>query len=220
MRILLVEDDAMVGESICKALRMAHFTVDWTRDGIMAEAALDTKSHSLVLLDLGLPRKGGLAILKSMRERRNAIPVMILTARDAVEDRIQGLDSGADDYLIKPFDLDELIARIRALMRRNSGRAVSEIIYGAISLDTARHEVKLCGAAVDLSAREFAILHALMENPGTVVSRERLEEKLYGWEDDIGSNTIEVYIHHLRRKLGAGVIRNIRGVGYRIGKSE
>ncbi len=219
MRILLVEDDPMVGESICKALRMAHFTVDWTQDGVSAEVALTHKNHSLLLLDLGLPRKGGLAILESLRNRSDPIPVIILTARDAVSDKIRGLDCGADDYLVKPFDLDELIARMRALLRRKSGRANAEMIHGDIVLDPARHVVTLKGIPVDLPSREFAILHALMERPGTIISRSGLEERIYGWSEEVESNTIEVYIHHLRKKFGPNIIRNVRGVGYKLGGS-
>lgn len=218
MRILLVEDDAMVGDSLCKALKIVNFTVDWTRDGGSAELALECGNYSLVLLDLGLPKKSGLAVLKLLRKRADSVPVLIITARDAVEDRILGLNSGADDYLVKPFDLDELVARMHALLRRNSGRADAAIVYGEITLDTIKHETWLKAVPLDLPAREFAILHALMENPGVVISRDQLEEKLYGWGDEIGSNTIAVYIHHLRQKFGADMIRNVRGVGYKMGK--
>ena len=217
MRILLVEDDPMVGQSICTALRIAQFTLDWVKDGIAAEHAIASGNYSLLLLDLGLPRKSGWDILKSLRQRGNSIPVLILTARDAVEDRILGLNLGADDYLVKPFDLDELIARMRALLRRNSGQESAEIVYGALSIDTVRHEVRLKGELVNLSAKEFAIFHALMEKPGAVLSRDKLEEKIYGWGDEIASNTVQVYIHYLRKKFGADVILNVRGVGYRVG---
>ena len=220
MRILLVEDDPMIGESICKALRMAQFTIDWTRDGISAELALEHRNHSLLLLDLGLPRKSGLDILKWLRAHSDPIPVMILTARDAVEDRVQGLNCGADDYLVKPFDLDELIARIYALLRRNSGRAETEIAYGNISLDIIRHEAKFKGAPITLTTKEFEILHALLEHPGVIVSREKLEERLYGWGEEIESNIIDVYIHHLRKKIGSELIHNVRGVGYKLGKVQ
>ena len=216
MRILLVEDDPMVGESICKALKLAHFAVDWVKDGVSAEVALAHRIHSLLLIDLGLPRKSGLDILKSIRGHSDPIPAIILTARDSVEDKVQGLNFGADDYLVKPFDLDELIARMRALLRRHSGRANAEIVHGDIALDPIRHEVRLKGVLVEMPAREFAILHALMEKPGVIVSRDKLEERLYGWDDEIESNTIEVYIHHLRKKLGPETIRNVRGVGYKM----
>ncbi|MGB8517164.1 MAG: response regulator [Gallionella sp.] len=217
MRILLVEDDLMIGKGICTVLKMAHFTVNWVSDGIAAEHALDCENYSLLLLDLGLPRKHGLEILKSLRQRGNKIPVLILTARDAVEDRIHGLNCGADDYLVKPFDLDELIARMRALLRRNLGQESTELVYGEIVIDTLKHEAKLGGVPINLSAKEFAILSALMEKPGAVLSRDKLEEKLYGWNDEIASNTIQVHIHNLRKKFGVDIIQNVRGVGYRIG---
>ncbi len=217
MRILLVEDDQMVGQSICTALKITHFTLDWVKEGIAAEHALACENYSLLLLDLGLPRKNGWEILKSLRQRGDSIPVLILTARDAVEDRILGLNCGADDYLVKPFDLDELIARMRSLLRRNTGQESVEIIYGVLSIDTVRHEAKLKGELINLSAKEFAMLYALMENPGAVLSRDKLEEKIYGWGDEIASNTVQVYIHYLRKKFGADVILNVRGVGYRVG---
>lgn len=217
MRILLVEDDVMIGKGICAVLKMAHFTVNWVQDGIEAEHALELENYSLLLLDLGLPRKNGLEILKSLRGRGNTIPVLILTARDAVGERIQGLNSGADDYLVKPFDLDELIARMRALLRRNFGQESNVITYGEITIDTIKHDVRLSGDLINLSAKEFTIFCALMENPGAVLSRDKLEEKLYGWDDEISSNTIQVYIHNLRKKIGGDIIQNVRGVGYRIG---
>jgi two-component system response regulator QseB len=217
MRILLVEDDVMIGKGICAVLKMAHFTVDWVQDGIEAEHALELETYSLLLLDLGLPRKNGLEILKSLRGRGNTIPVLILTARDAVGERIQGLNSGADDYLVKPFDLDELIARMRALLRRNFGQESNVLTYGEITIDTIKHDVRLSGVLINLSAKEFIIFYALMENPGAVLSRDKLEEKLYGWDDEISSNTIQVYIHNLRKKIGGDIIQNVRGVGYRIG---
>ncbi len=217
MRILLVEDDVMIGKGICAVLKMAHFTVNWVQDGIEAEHALELETYSLLLLDLGLPRKNGLEILKSLRGRGNTIPVLILTARDAVGERIQGLNSGADDYLVKPFDLDELIARMRALLRRNFGQESNVITYGEITIDTIKHDVRLSGDLINLSAKEFTIFYALMENPGAVLSRDKLEEKLYGWDDEISSNTIQVYIHNLRKKIGGDIIQNVRGVGYRIG---
>lgn len=217
MRILLVEDDQMVGQSICTALKIGHFTLDWVKEGIAAEHALACENYSLLLLDLGLPRKNGLEILKSLRQRGDSIPILILTARDAVEDRILGLNCGADDYLVKPFDLDELIARMRALLRRNAGQESAEIIYGVLSIDTVRHEARLKGELINLSAKEFAMLYALMEKPGAVLSRDKLEEKIYGWGDEIASNTVQVYIHYLRKKFGADVILNVRGVGYRVG---
>ena len=220
MRILLIEDDPMIGDSICKALKLAHFTVDWMQDGLSAEFALQCNNHALLLLDIGLPGKNGLEILKSLRKNSNSIPVLILTARDAVEDRILGLDNGADDYLVKPFDLDELLARMRALLRRNSRNIESEIAHGELVLDAFKHEVRIRGIPVYLPVKEFAILHALMERPGAVLSRDKLEERIYGWEDDVGSNTIEVYIYNLRKKFGGGIIRNVRGVGYKLGNPD
>lgn len=216
MRILLVEDDRMIGAAVEKALRAQHFAVDWAEDGVAAEHALVTGAYDLVLLDLGLPRKPGLDVLRDLRRRGNAVPVLVLTARDAVSDRIAGLDSGADDYLVKPFDLDELAARIRALLRRQTQSASPELACGALVLDPASHAVTLRGEPVDLSAREFAILEVLMRNAGAVVSRERLEEAVYGWGEEVGSNAVEVHLHHLRRKLGTDTIRNVRGVGYRV----
>lgn len=222
MRVLLVEDDAMIGSSVRAGLRQEAFAVDWVRDGASAETALATAEHSgaydLMLLDLGLPRKDGLAVLRGLRARGTDLPVLIMTARDAVADRVAGLDAGADDYLVKPFDLDELAARMRALHRRRSGRArtVFEHRRGddVLTLDPARREVRHNDAAVALSSREFAVLQALIERPGAVLSKAQLEEKLYGWDEEPGSNTIEVYVHGLRRKLGADWIRNVRGVGY------
>ena len=216
MRLLLVEDDPMIGESVRQGLRQDGFAVDWVRDGKAAELAVLNEVYDLLLLDLGLPRKEGLDVLKELRAKGNAIPVMILTARDAVADRVKGLDAGADDYLVKPFDLDELAARIRALLRRRSGRADPVIQLGAVKLNPATHEVTLNGEAVVLSAREFALLAAFLDRPGAVLSREQLEEKLYGWDQEVGSNTVEVYIHSLRKKLGQEFIRNVRGVGYMV----
>ncbi|MFO1431577.1 MAG: response regulator [Candidatus Competibacteraceae bacterium] len=219
MRVLVVEDDPMIGEIVCKGLRSEGFTVDWVRDGRHAELALESEVYSLVLLDLGLPRKDGLELLQDWRHRGHTLPVLIITARDAVPDRVKGLDSGADDYLVKPFDLAELLARMRALLRRRSGRAAGPIELGALSLDPATHEVHYRGQPVNLSAREFVLLHALLEEPGKVLSREQLEDRLYGWGKEVESNAVEVHIHNLRRKLDAGIIRNVRGVGYRIGEN-
>lgn len=216
MRLLLVEDDPMIGESVRKGLRQEGFTVDWVQDGRAGELALEDKVHDLALLDLGLPGKEGLDVLKSARRKGNRIPVLILTARDAVPDRVAGLNAGADDYLIKPFDLEELSARIRALLRRQAGRAEETIRHGALTLAPASHEARLGGQPLALSAREFALLEALLERPGVVLSVAQLEEKIYGWDDEVGSNTIEVYIHSLRKKLGPGFIKNVRGVGYMI----
>jgi two-component system response regulator QseB len=216
MRVLLVEDDAMVGESVRQGLRQDGFAVDWVRDGRAAELALANEVYDLVLLDLGLPRKEGLAVLASERKRGNRIPVLILTARDAVTDRVRGLDAGADDYLVKPFDLDELGARIRAVLRRQSGRAEPELRVGPLTLNASTREVTFKGGAVALSSREFELLAALVDRPGAVLSREQLEEKLYGWGQEVGSNAVEVHIHALRRKLAPDFIKNVRGVGYMV----
>jgi len=227
MRVLLVEDDAMIGESVKVALRQEGFTVDWVRDG---DAGLDAASdqhgpradggYDLVLLDLGLPRRSGLDVLKTLRARNVRTPVLILTARDAVADRVAGLNAGADDYLVKPFDLQELAARMHALARRAEGRAEPLLRYGDIVLNPATREATQAGTAVRLSAREFALLSALMARPGQVWSVAQLQERLYGWDDEVGSNTVEVYIHALRRKFGAALIRNIRGVGYMVPKQD
>jgi len=218
MRILLVEDDPMIGDSLRKGLRGDGFTVDWVQDGGSAERALDATDYALVLLDLGLPNKEGLAVLRGWRQRGLTVPVLIITARDAVPDRVLGLDSGADDYLVKPFDLAELRARMRALLRRQAGRARDLIEIGALRLDPAAHAVDYQGRPVPLSAREFALLHALAAAPGVVLSREQLEDRLYGWGEEVDSNAVEVHIHNLRRKLSPGAIRTVRGVGYRIGE--
>jgi two-component system response regulator QseB len=218
MRLLLVEDDQMIGESVRTGLQQDGFAVDWVQDGRAAELALETGTYDTLLLDLGLPRKAGLDVLASLRQRGNAIPVLILTARDAVADRVKGLDAGADDYLVKPFDLEELAARVRALLRRKSGRADPVIQVGTLIINPATHEVSQAGKTVSLSAREFALIHALAGRPGVVYSRAQLEEKLYGWGHEVESNTVEVYIHSLRRKLGADFIHNVRGVGYMIPK--
>jgi two-component system response regulator QseB len=219
VRLLLVEDDAMIGESLRKGLRQDGFTVDWVQDGRSAENAVDCGTYDLMLLDLGLPKKSGLEVLRSLRQRSNPIPVLILTARDAVSDRVTGLDAGADDYLIKPFDLEELEARIRALLRRQSGRTDLIIRLGELTLNPATHEVHLKGEPVLLSAREFSLLMAFLDRPGVVFSRAQLEEKLYGWNEEVESNTVEVYIHALRKKLGTGIIKNVRGVGYMVPKT-
>ncbi len=218
MRLLVVEDDTLLGDGIRAGLEHEGYAVDWVEAAESAELALKTGQYDLMILDLGLPGMPGLTLLKRLRERENDLPVLILTARDAVQDRIEGLDSGADDYLSKPFDLEELAARIRALLRRRSGRANPVIRHHEITLDPAAHEVTRNGEVVDISPREFAILQMLLENRGKVMSRSRLEEGLYSWNAEVESNTVEVHIHHLRRKLGASLIRTIRGVGYIIDK--
>ncbi len=216
MRVLLAEDDAMIGTAIKDRLRGQGLAVDWVQDGRAAEAALAGDVYDLLLLDLGLPGREGLAVLKGLRGRGSVLPVVILTARDAVDDRVAGLDAGADDYVVKPFDLKELEARLRAVLRRRAGRASSVIEHGRLTLDLASHELRRDGVPVSVSPREFALLHALLERPGRVLSRAQLEERLYGWGEEVGSNVVEVHIHSLRRKLGADLIRNVRGVGYRI----
>ena len=218
MRVLLVEDDSMIGESMRQGLRQDGFTVDWVQDGRAAELALENGVYDLLVLDLGLPRKEGLDVLKQLRRRGNHIPVLVVTARDAVADRITGLDAGADDYLVKPFDLDELAARMRALWRRRSGRTDPVIRHGRLTLNPATREVVYADQPIALSAREFALLEALLDRPGAVLSREQLEEKVYGWGEEVESNTVEVYIHALRKKLGQDFIKNVRGVGYRVSK--
>ena len=216
MRLLLVEDDPMIGASVQRGLRQDGLTVDWVRDGAAADLAVAAGVHELILLDLGLPGKSGLEWLAQWRARGVTLPVLILTARDAVADRVRGLDAGADDYLVKPFSLEELAARLRALGRRQGGRAAPRLELGPLSLDPATHEVSKDGQPVELSAREFALLHALMEDPGVPLSRTQLEERLYGWDAEVASNAVEVHIHALRRKLGAEWIKNVRGVGYRV----
>jgi two-component system response regulator QseB len=216
MRILLVEDDPMIGESVVSGLAGEGHAVDWVRDGVAAETAVATTPYALVLLDLGLPRRDGIEVLQGLRARKLDLPVLVMTARDTVRDRVAGLDAGADDYLVKPFDLDELSARVRALLRRAAGRAVPLVERGALVLNPATHEVRWRGKPLEVSGREFALLAALAERPGAVVSRAQLEEKLYGWNESIGSNAVEVHIHNLRRKLGDEAIMTVRGVGYRL----
>lgn len=220
MRILLVEDDSLLGEGIRVGLRQDGYAVDWVTTGEAAERALATESFDLLVLDLGLPGRDGLSVLRQLRRGGNDTPVIILTARDTVADRVQGLDLGADDYLIKPFDLDELGARVRALIRRSRGRATPVLEHGSLTLDPASHRVTYAGQIVEMSPREFALLRILMENATKVVSKTRLQETLYGWDQDIESNAVEVHIHHLRRKLDADLIKTVRGVGYTLGDSH
>jgi len=220
VRILLVEDDRMIGEAIRASLKQWGYAVDWVRHVQAAEAALSTEHFDLVLLDLGLPGKDGIVLLKQLRGRRSNTPVIIITARDAIEDRIKGLDAGADDYVVKPFNLDELAARIRLGLRRGAGHAAPEFHVRGVSLNPATKEVARDGQPVSLSAREYALVEALMMRPGQVLSRAQLEERMYGWNDDVESNTVEVYIHAVRRKLGADFIQNVRGVGYFVPKDS
>lgn len=216
MRLLIVEDDFMIAESVLDALRGFGHAVDWAEDGRAGELALGNDVYDLVLLDLGLPKLDGLTVLRGYRASGGSAAVIIMTAQDAVTDRISGLDAGADDYLIKPFDLNELAARVRALLRRRVGQSRPVYSHGALVLDEVSCEVMLRGVPVHLVAREFSLLRALIEEPGKVFSKTELEEKLYGWNEEIGSNTIEVHVHNLRKKLGAEQIMTIRGIGYRL----
>jgi two-component system response regulator QseB len=218
MRVLLAEDDPMIGASIRQGLRQDGFAVDWVEDGRAAELALAERVHDLIVLDLGLPKRKGLEVLGAMRRGGDGRPVLILTARDAVADRIAGLDAGADDYVVKPFDLDELAARLRALLRRGSGRAGPVLVHAGLELNPATHEATFEGEPLALSPREFALLEALLARPGAIRSRAQLEEKLYGWSDPVESNAVEVHIHALRKKLGADFIRNVRGVGWMLAR--
>lgn len=219
MRILLVEDDAMIAQPLREALQRAGYAADWVRDGAAADAALAAQAYDLVLLDLGLPRRDGLAVLRTLRGRGVRTPVLVVTARDAVADRIAGLDAGADDYLLKPFDVDELLARARALIRRSAGRAEPVFTLRNVTLDPATRQATVDGQPVQLSSREWAVLEPMVLRPGVVFSRPQLEEKLYGWKEDISSNAVEVYIHGLRKKLGADLIRTVRGLGYVVPKA-
>jgi len=216
MKLLLAEDDPMIGASMVRGLKLAGFVVDWVRDGRAARAALDGGGYGLLLLDLGLPLLDGVALLKELRSGNRDIPVLVVTARDTVADRISGLNLGADDYLTKPFDLDELIARVHALQRRHLGRKQPEMRLGALCVNPLSREAALDGNPLPLSQREFSLLAALIEQPGTVLSREQLEDRLYGWDEEVASNAVEVHLHNLRRKLGTAWIRNVRGVGYKL----
>jgi two-component system response regulator QseB len=214
VRILIVEDDTLIGEGVRTGLKQSGYTVDWVRDGQAAALAIANGVYDALVLDLGLPRKDGLSLLRELRAKGSDLPVLVLTARDTIQDRVRGLDSGADDYLAKPFDLDELTARMRALLRRRAGRTDPVIRHGPVVLDPVTRRVELKGQPIQLSPREFALLHALLERPGAVLSREQLEERLYGWEEEVSSNAVEVHLHNLRRKLGTGIVRNVRGAGY------
>ncbi|MCB1593198.1 MAG: response regulator [Alphaproteobacteria bacterium] len=218
MKLLLVEDDIMIGEGLQKALRRSGYSVDWVQDGFDVEQSLESHSYCLVILDLGLPNKNGLAILQDLRKNQNDIPVLVLTARDAVLDRVKGLDSGADDYMLKPFALEELEARIRLLLRRKENQRSPLIALGDLELNPATHEAIYKDKKYVLSGREFSLMRILAENPGVIYSRAQLEEKLYGWNEEVESNSVEVHIYQLRKKLGKGIIKNTRGVGYAIGE--
>ncbi len=220
MRCLLIEDDEMIGESLRAALRRQGFAADWVRDGRAADAVLATERFDAVLLDLGLPHKGGVEVLKTLRARGDATPVLVLTARDATADKVAALDAGADDYLVKPFELDELLARLRAVGRRAVGRAQPLLRVADLRLDPATREVSRGEQPLLLSAREFALLQALMERPGAILSRAQLEDRLYGWGEELESNAISVYVHQLRKKLGDDRIHTVRGVGYYVGEAK
>lgn len=219
MRLLLVEDDPMIGEAVLRVLRAEHYAADWVRDGDMADVALQAENYDAVLLDLGLPRQSGLDVLRKLRARKSTVPVLITTARDGVSDRIAGLDAGADDYVVKPYDTDELLARVRALLRRSAGRAEPAFEHMGVSLNPATREASLNGQSVSLSAREWAVLEPLLARPGVLLSRTQLEEKLFSWKDDVSSNAVEVYIHGVRKKLGSNLIQTVRGLGYVIPKA-
>ncbi len=220
MRLLLVEDDEILGDGLAAGLKMEGYAVDWLTNGKLADEALKMNCYELVVLDLNLPDMDGLSILRALRARKDETPVMVLTAKDTVPDRVEGLDSGADDFVIKPFELDEVCARLRALARRNEGRSTPTVEHKGIVLDPASRQVTYSGEKVDLSQKEFEILSFLMGNLGRVVSRSRLEESLYSWSSDIESNTVEVHIHYLRKKLDSGIIRTVRGVGYIIDSED
>ncbi|MRW82702.1 response regulator [Pseudoduganella sp. FT26W] len=216
MRLLLIEDDPMIGESMEEVLRKENYAVDWVRDGDNGLLALRQNVYDLLLLDLGLPKKQGMQVLRQYRAHGGGVPVLIVTARDATASRVEGLDAGADDYLVKPFDVDELLARIRALLRRGKAPNQAVVSHRGLQVDMAGHIASFNGVPLHLPAREFAVLRALLDAPGSVVSKSQLEERIYGWGEEIESNTIDVYIHHLRKKLGTGFIQNIRGVGYKL----
>jgi two-component system, OmpR family, response regulator len=218
VRALLAEDDGMIGEAVVSALKDASYAVDWVRDGEAACEALATHAYDIVLLDLGLSGKDGLAVLRLSRSQGAVTPVLVITARDAIDDRILGLDAGADDYIVKPFDMGELLARMRAVVRRKAGSPHPILSNGRIDLDPATHEVSFDGAPVRLTAREFALLRALLMRPGAILSRGELEDRIYGWGEEVESNAVEFLIHSLRRKLGADAIRNVRGVGWLVAK--
>ncbi|MDO8767391.1 MAG: response regulator transcription factor [Burkholderiaceae bacterium] len=218
MRVLLVEDDAMIGEAVAQALKDASYAVDWVRDGSTALASISTQEYGVVLLDLGLPKRDGLDVLRTVRARENAVPVLVITARDALQDRIGGLDSGADDYVLKPFDMSELLARMRAVIRRKGGASGPVLSNGSLTLDPATREVVAGGVATRLSGKEFSLLQALLIRPGAILSRSELEDRLYGWGEEVESNAIEFLIHSLRKKVGSGSIKNVRGVGWMVSK--
>ncbi|MDR3369761.1 response regulator transcription factor [Rhodoferax sp.] len=218
MRVLLVEDDRMIGEVVAQSLKEASYAVDWVRDGQTALNTLATQVYDVVLLDLGLPKRDGLEVLRGLRGKNNPVPVLVITARDTLDDRIRGLDSGADDYVLKPFEMTELLARMRAVIRRKGGVAGPVLSNGVITLDPATREVNRNGDTITLSGREFSLLMALMARPGAILSRSDLEERIYGWNEEVDSNAVEFLIHTLRKKLGAKAIQNVRGMGWMVSK--
>lgn len=219
MRILLVEDDPMIGNALCVALRDAAYAVDWVQDGETALRALGNQEHQAVLLDLGLPRRDGIEVLKKLRANASVLPVIIITARDELEERVKGLDLGADDYLVKPFDIGELLARLRAALRRQGGQAAPVLSNGIISLDPATREASKGKVVCLLSAREFSLLQALLLRPGTILNRAQLEESIYGWNEEVESNAVDFLIHGIRKKLGADAIKNVRGAGWMVARN-
>lgn len=218
MRVLVIEDDAMLGRALVQALEDADMSVDWVRDGTLGEEAIAVGGHSLVLLDIGLPGRSGTEILRSLRTAGDKRPILVITARDELDDRVAGLDLGADDYLVKPFEVKELLARMRAVLRRHGGQAVSIFTTSEVELDLSSHQVTYRGHSEVLPAREFALMQALLDRPGTILSRDQLEEKLYGWGEEVESNAIDVLIHYVRRKFDKDIIRNIRGAGWMVPK--
>jgi two-component system OmpR family response regulator len=220
MRVLLVEDDAMIGAGVAQALKDASYATDWVRDGEQALSALEHHNYDAVLLDLGLPRQDGFDVLRSIRARKNDVPLLIVTARDALEDRVLGLDGGADDYVVKPFEIAELLARLRAVIRRKGGTTGPLLSNGMLTLDPATREASAEGVSVRLSGREFALLQALLLRPGAILSRSELEDRLYGWGEEVESNAVEFFIHSLRKKLGSSAIKNVRGLGWMVSKEQ
>jgi two-component system OmpR family response regulator len=219
MRVLLVEDDPMIGSVVQQELRDASYAVDWVRDGDAALATLEALSYSLILLDLGLPRTDGMAVLRAIRAAQNAVPVLVLTARDTTDDLVAGLDGGADDYLVKPFQMSELRARMRALTRRKESSVGPTLSNGTVTLDPATHEAEASGVSVRLTGREFSLLQSLLLRPGAILSRAELENRIYGWNEEVESNAVEFLIHSLRKKLGSETIKNVRGVGWMVSKA-
>lgn len=218
MRVLVIEDDAMLGKALVQALEDADMSVDWVRDGQLGEEAIAVGGHGFVLLDIGLPGRSGLEILRSLRTAGDKRPILMITARDELDDRVAGLDLGADDYLVKPFEVKELLARMRAVLRRHSGQAVSILATAEVELDLSSHEVTYRGHSEVLPAREFALMQALLSRPGAILSRTQLEEKLYGWGEEVESNAVDVLIHYVRRKFDKDIIRNVRGAGWMVPK--